>query len=157
MIRRRTVVELACLAAIVAPGSAIAGWMAGTSGAGEYAKATTASALVLSDAGASTVGDLYPGGTGDLKLKLANPNSFPVRITAVALTSGETITSNVVACNGGGTGVTLTNQTGLTLDLPANATATVFTIRGAVNMSTSSDTNCQGAVFTIPVHVTAAS
>ena len=65
--------------------------------------------------------------------------------------------SNIAACNTGGTGVTLTNQSGLTLDLVANAAATVLTVPGAVHMSSSSDTNCQGAIFTIPVDVTAAS
>jgi hypothetical protein len=155
-IRRRTLLTVAALFMLAATGIGIAAWSTSTSG-NAYSKAATASAIVLSDASASTSGDLYPGGTGDLKLKVANPNSFPVRITAVSLTSGGTITSNVAACNTGGTGVTLTNQSGLTLDLAANAAAAVLTISGAVNMSSSSNTNCQGAVFTIPVDVTAAS
>jgi hypothetical protein len=155
-IRRRTLLAIALLLALVVAGIAISAWSTSTSG-NAYSKATTASALVLSDASASTSGDLYPGGTGDLKLKVANPNSFPVRITAVSLTSGGTITSNVAGCNSGGTGVTLTNQSGLTLDLAANAAASVLTVSGAVHMSSSSDTTCQGAIFTIPVDVTAAS
>ncbi len=155
-IRRRTFVVLALLCGVVAAGAAIAAWSTSTSGDG-YAKAATASALTLSDASASTSGDLYPGGSGDLKLKVANPNDFPVRITAVSLTSGGTITSNVAACNTGGSGVSLTNQSGLTLDLAANAAATVLTVPGAVQMSSTSHNSCQGAVFTIPVDVTAAS
>ena len=105
-IRKRNVLLLVLLLALVMAGIAITSWSTSTSGNG-YSKATTASALVLSDASASTRGDLYPGGAGDLKLKVANPNSFPVRITAVSLTSGGTITSNIAACNTGGTGVTL--------------------------------------------------
>jgi hypothetical protein len=155
-IRKRTVLAIALLLMLITAGVAITAWSTSTSG-NAYSKATTASSLVLSDASASTSGDLYPGGTGDLKLKVANPNSFPVRITAVSLTSGGTITSNVAACNSGGTGVTLTNQSALTLDLTANAAASVLTVPGAVQMSSSSDTNCQGAIFTIPVDVTAAS
>jgi len=156
-IRRRTLLAVVgVVAAVAAAGGAIASWSTSTSG-NAYSKAGTASPLVLSDASASTSADLYPGADGTLKLKVANPNSFSVRITAVALTSGGTITSNVAACNSGGTGVTLTNQTGLTLDLATNAGATVFSIPGGVHMSNSSDTNCQGAVFTIPVDVTAAS
>ncbi|HZB24346.1 MAG TPA: hypothetical protein VE444_10930, partial [Gaiellaceae bacterium] len=50
------------------------------------------------------------------------------------------------------TGVTFTNQTGLTLDLAAGATAG-FTLTGAAAMSNASDNTCQGAVFTIPVVV----
>jgi hypothetical protein len=155
-IRRRTILVIVALLALLLAGIAISAWSTSTSG-NAYSKATTATPLVLSDASASTTGDLYPGGSGDLKLKVANPNSFPVRITAVSLTSGGTITSNSVPCNSGGTGVTLTNQSGLTLDLAANAAAAVYTVAGAVHMSSASDTTCQGAVFTIPVDVTAAS
>lgn len=154
--RRRTFLCLALLVVALATGGAIASWSTSTSG-NAYSKAGTATALTLSDASASTTGDLYPGGSGSLKLRVANPNNFPVRITAVSLTSGGSITSNVTACNTGGTGVSLTNQSGLTLDLAANAAAAVLTIAGAVHMSNSSDNSCQGAVFTIPVDVTAAS
>ena len=155
-IRRRTFIGLVALAAVVLIGVALGAWSTSTSGSG-YSKAGTASALVLSDASASTSGDLYPGASGDLKLKVANPNSFAVRITGVSLTSGGTITSNVAACNTGGTGVSFTAQSGLSIDLAANATAAVYTIPGSVQMSNSSHNSCQGAVFTIPVDVTAAS
>ena len=121
-IRRRTLLLALALLALLATAIGVASWSTSTSGNG-YSKAATASALTLSDASASTTGDLYPGGTGDLKLKVANPNNFPVRITAVSLTSGGTITSNVSACNTAGHGVTLTNQTGLAIDLAANAAA----------------------------------
>jgi hypothetical protein len=155
-IRRRTALVIAAVAVLALVGVAIAAWSTSTSG-NAYSKGATASAITLSDASASTTGDLYPGGTGDLKLKVANPNAFPVRITAVALQSGGSISSNVTACNSGGTGVTLTNQSGLTIDLAANAAASVVTLTGVVHMASSSDSNCQGAVFTIPVDVTAAS
>jgi hypothetical protein len=155
-IRRRTILLIVAFVVVLVAGGAIAAWSTSTSG-NAYSKGATASALTLSDASASTSGDLYPGSNGDLKLKVANPNNFPVRITAVSLTSGGTVTSNVGACNTGGTGVTLTNQSGLTLDLAANAPATVLTVSGATHMSNASDTSCQGAIFTIPVDVTAAS
>lgn len=155
-IRRRTLLLALALLAVVASGVAIAAWSTSTSGNG-YAKATTATALTLSDASASTSGDLYPGGSGDLELKVANPNSFPVRITAVTLTAGGTITSNVGACDSAGNGVSFTNQSGLAIDLAANAAATVVTLPGAVQMSSASGNSCQGAIFTIPVDVTAAS
>jgi hypothetical protein len=155
-IRRRFLLLALALLAILAAGVAVASWDTSTSGNGS-AKAATAGALVLSNASASTTGDLYPGGSGALVLKVANSNSFPIRITSVALTSGGTITSNVPACDTAGSGVTLTNQTGLAIDLTASAPATVETIAGAVHMSSSSDNSCQGAIFTIPVDVTAAS
>jgi hypothetical protein len=135
-------------------GIAIAAWTVSGSGTG-YAKASTASAITLADASANTTTDLYPGATGAVKLKVSNPNPFPVRITAVA--GNGTITSDKGAACDAATGVTFTNQTGLTLDLLASESDKVFTLAGAVAMSNASDNSCQGAVFSIPVSVTAAS
>ena len=155
-ITRKLLVVVGGTAAVAAAGTAIAAWS--TSGSGDAAaKAATASALTLADASASTSGDLYPGGSGALKLKISNPNSFPVRVTAVQLTSGGTITSSSAACNTAGHGVTLTAQTGLAVDLAANASNQVVSLAGAVQMSSTSGNACQGVVLTIPVDVTAAS
>ena len=154
--RKRTAVVLAGVTVLAAAALAAAAWVTSTSGNG-YSKAATASPLTLSDASASTTGQLYPGGSGDLKLKVSNPNSFPVRITAVSLTSGGTITSDTSGCTALNDAVTFTNQTGLTLDLAGNASGTVFTLANAVQMGSTSANACQGAVFTIPIDVTAAS
>lgn len=154
--KQKPLVVVSTVAAAVLAGGAIAAWS--TSGSGNAsAKAATASALTLADASGSTTADLYPGGSGALKLKLTNPNSFAVRITAVTLTSGGSITSSSAACNTAGHGVTFTNQTGLAVDLAANAIDQVVTLAGSVLMSTSSANSCQGVTFTIPVDVTAAS
>jgi hypothetical protein len=152
---RKLFIALAVLVAFGATGALYAAWSTSGSGSG-YAKAGTASSLTLSDASASTSADLYPGGTGAVKVRVTNPNSFPVRITTVAKQTGGTITSDKGAACNASTGVTFTDQTGLTLDLAAGATST-FTLSGAVSMSNASDNTCQGAVFTIPVDVTGAS
>jgi hypothetical protein len=151
--RRRVVVAAVVVAAVVAVGIGVAAWSVGGSGNG-YAKASTASSLTLADATAFTTAQLYPGATGDLKLRVTNPNSFPVRITAVS--GNGTITSDKGAACDASTGVTFTNQTGLALDVGAGATATL-TVPSSVSMSNSSDNSCQGAVFTVPVTVTGAS
>jgi hypothetical protein len=131
--------------ALGAVGVGIAAWS--TSGSGTaYAGAATASPL--------TLGDLYPGATGALRLEVTNPNAFPVLITAVS--GNGAITSDAGAACNAGHGVTLVSQSGLSLPLAAGATTT-FALAGAVSMSTSSVTSCQGAVFSIPVTVTAAS
>lgn len=138
---------------LVGVGVGIAAWS--TSGSGTaYSKAATASAITLGDASAATTADLYPGSTGALKLKVTNPNVFPVQITAV--TGSGAITSSAGATCDAGSGVTLTNQTGLSLAVGAGATET-FSLAGAVSMSTSVVNACQGATFSIPVTVTAAS
>lgn len=152
---RKLFFVLAALGALVVTGILFAAWSTGGSGNG-YAKAGSASALTVGDASASTTGDLYPGATGAVKLKVTNPNSFPVRITAVTKQAAASITSDKGAACNASTGVTFTDQSGLTLDLAAGATST-FTLSGAVSMTNASDNTCQGAVFTIPVDVTAIS
>lgn len=118
------------------------------------AKAQSAQALTTVDVSASTPATLYPGATGDLLLRINNPNPYPVRVTGV--TGNGAITSDAGASCTGSTGVTFTNQTGLSLDVAAN-TASTFTLSGSVAMSNASHTSCQGAVFTVPVTLTGAS
>lgn len=139
---------------VAVAGIAIAAWSVNGSGTG-YAKASTASAVTLGDASAESTATLYPGASGTAKLKVSNPNAFPVRITAV--TGNGTITTADVTCNASH-GVTFVNQTGLTLDLAANETNQVFTLAsGSVTMSNASVNACQGQTFSIPVSVTAIS
>lgn len=152
---RKLFFVLAAVAALVVTGILLAAWSTSGSGNG-YAKAGTASALTVNDASASTTADLYPGANGTVKLSVTNPNPFAVRITAVTKQAAGTITSDKGAACNASTGVTFNNQTGLTLDLAANTTST-FSLANAVSMSNASDNSCQGAVFTIPVDVTAAS
>jgi hypothetical protein len=151
--RKLIVASVVLLAAIVAVGVGLGAWSLGGTGNGA-AKATTASNITLADATAFTTADLYPGATGNLKLRATNPNPFPVRITAVS--ANGTITSDKGAACDASTGVTFSNQTGLTLDLAAGATATL-TVPSSVSMSNASDNSCQGAVFTVPVSLTAVS
>jgi hypothetical protein len=151
---RKLVFVLAAIVVLVLSSIVLAAWSTSGSGTG-YAKAGTASALVIGDATASTTADLYPGATGTVQLKVTNPNSFPVRITAVSKQAGAITSDKGAACNAA-TGVTFTNQTGLTLDLAAGATST-FPLANAVSMTNASDNTCQGAVFSIPVDVTGVS
>jgi hypothetical protein len=146
--RRWSFLALLLLGAVIA-GVAVGAWNVTGSGSG-YAKAGVATGLTLNDASGATVADLYPGSTGAVKLNVTNPNAFPVRITTVTGT-GAITSDKGAACNAA-TGVTFTNQTGLTLDLAAGATS-AFSLSGAAAMSNSSDNSCQGAIFTIPVSV----
>ena len=132
---------------------AYAAWTASGGGQG-YAKAGSAQALTTVDVSASTTATLYPSGTGSVLLRIANPNPYPVRVTSVS--GSGTVTSDKGAACDASTGVSFTNQTGLTLDIPASSAAT-FTLAGAAAMSNASDNSCQGAVFTIPVTLSGAS
>jgi hypothetical protein len=151
--RLKLVVALSALALIIAAGVTFGSWSLSGTGNG-YAKAVTPSNLTLNDASASTVAQLYPGGTGDVKVSITNPNAFAVTITGVS--GSGTITSDKGATCDASTGVSYTNQTGLSLALAAGATQ-VFTLTGAAAMSNSTVDACKGAIFTIPVSVTATS
>jgi hypothetical protein len=137
-----------------------AAWTA-TGGGSGYAKATTAQALTTVDVSASTTATLYPGANGDLLLKIHNPNPYPVQVTDV--TGNGTITADASHSTCGSdaqhpTGVTFTNQSGLSINVPdANTNSgdgagnKQTTLSGSVHMSNASDNSCQGATFAVPV------
>jgi len=93
---------------------------------------------------------LIPGATGDVALQVVNPNSFAVTLKTV--TGNGTITADAghPACSP--TGVTYTDQSALSINVPANSTTPVA-LAGAASMSTLSASGCQGATFTIPVTI----
>jgi hypothetical protein len=147
---KRSIAAMLTVGGALAVSVAFAAWTATGTGSG-YAKADSAQALSTVDVSASTSATLYPGATGDVMLRISNPNPYPVRVTEVE--GNGTITSDAGAACNASTGVTFTDQTGLTLDVPASGQAT-FTLSGSVAMSNGSDDSCQGAVFTIPVTLT---
>jgi hypothetical protein len=146
-ITRKAAVVAALVLALGVAGVAGAAWLASGTGSGN-AKATTAQGLTTLDASADTTAQLFPGGTGDLVVKIKNPNPYPVQV--------QTITQNGVPTADGGhsgcttTGVSLTTVTGATDNVPANSTVE-FTHTGKVSMDNTSQDACQGATFTIPV------
>jgi hypothetical protein len=148
--RKKLFVAGGLVAGMMASGIAWAAWTAEGTGNG-YAKATTAQALTTDDVSATTVGQLYPGGSGDVKLTINNPNPYPVTVTSIS--GAGAITADTAGCTV--TGVTFTDTTG-TWDVAANDETSV-TLTGAASMSNDSDNACQGAVFTIPVSLSGAS
>jgi hypothetical protein len=136
-----------------AVGFVYAAWTTTGTGSG-YAKAGTSQALTTVDVSASTGATLYPGVSGDVKLQIHNPNAYAVRVTAVS--GNGTITADAGHSGCTTTGVTFTNQSGLTIDIAAGGDATP-TLTGAVAMSNASLNACQGATFTIPVSLTGTS
>jgi hypothetical protein len=134
-------------------GLVYAAWTTNGTGSG-YAKATSASPLTTVDVSATTPATLYPGADGNVLVRINNPNTFPVRVTAISGNGAITAAGGTGTCTT--TGVTFTNQSGLTLDIPASSAAT-STLTAAAHMSNASDDGCQGATFTIPVSLIGAS
>jgi hypothetical protein len=134
-------------------GLVYAAWTTTGSGSG-YAKAQSAQALTTIDVSASTTATLYPGANGDVLIKVNNPNPYPVRVTDITGTGAITADSGHASCVT--TGVTFTDQSGLTFDIAANSSAQT-TLSGTAHMSNASDNGCQGATFTIPVGLSGSS
>jgi hypothetical protein len=143
-----------CAAVLTTGAVTFGSWAVGSDPGAGYSKAKSSANLTLNDVSTSTVADLYPGGTGNVLVSVTNPNSFAVTITSIA--GAGAITSNAGAACTASTGVTFTDQTGLSLALGAGATS-MFTLADKAAMSNASVTSCQGAIFTIPVTVTATS
>jgi hypothetical protein len=154
--RSRLAALCAVAATLVGAGLVFAAWTTSGNGSG-YAKAGSAQSLTTVDASATTSATLYPGATGDLTVKLSNPNAYPVRVTSVSLNGSNADIAPDGAHSGcTTTGVSFSNQSGLSIDVPANGTAQA-TLPGSVSMSNASVDGCQGATFTIPVTVSGSS
>ncbi len=78
----RLAVAASVTAVVIAGGLTTFGaWTVGGSGDG-YAKAVTASNLTMNVV-AAAAGDLYPGGTGNVRYSVTNPNAFPEDVPLV--------------------------------------------------------------------------
>ncbi len=150
--KRATITSL-FLGILLVGSVAFAYWTAGGSGNG-YAKAATPQLLSTVDVSASTTADLYPGGTGTLKIQIHNPNSYAVTVTDIAATGVGT--SGNVACDAANTVSLVAPLSGLTIAVPANGDSVVQTFGSAVQMSygATADNSCQGKTFSIPVSLT---
>ena len=157
IINRKLAVAVIAVA-FAAVGLVYAAWT--TNGTGSaYAKAGSAQAISTIDVSASTTASLYPGVSGDVLIKLDNPNPYPVTVTAITGSGSITADAGHSGCTT--TGVTFTNQTGLSLVVPAKSGGVdgvlQQTLTGAASMSNASLNACQGATFTIPVTLTGTS
>jgi hypothetical protein len=152
--KTRLALALSAVAVMATTAVTFGSWSVSSSAGSGYSKAKVASSLTLSDASASTTAQLYPGGTGDIWIKVTNSNPFAVTVTSV--TGAGTISSDKGAACDAATGVTFTNTTGLTQAVGAGATVT-FSLAGKVAMSNASDNSCQGAVFSVPITLAATS
>ena len=152
--KARLALALAAVAVVATTAVTFGSWSVTSSAGSGYSKAKVALSLTLSDASASTTAQLYPGGTGDIWIKVTNSNPFAVTVTSVS--GAGTITSDKGAACDASTGVTFTNTTGLSQAVGAGATVT-FSLAGKVAMSNASDNSCQGAIFSVPITLAATS
>jgi hypothetical protein len=162
---KRAVVIGTTLAVAGIASAAWADWLANGDG-NAYASAGTAQVLTTNVV--TTDATLYPGVTGDSTISINNPNPYPVKITRIEWNPSDGVQATPVAgstCNNTGVyfGDFSTNNigsggvlTGLDLEV-GKGTSAQFTLPKTVHMINGSEDGCQGATFSIKVHVTGAS
>ncbi|HEX2785768.1 MAG TPA: hypothetical protein VHN36_19495, partial [Ilumatobacteraceae bacterium] len=103
------------------------------------AKALTAQTITVS--ASSGTADLYPGFTqGDLYFTSANTNPYPVTFTS--MTPGSITSSDQTNCPAAN--VSVVSASGLSIVVPAGATASPGTVANVVTMAAGAPDGCQG-------------
>jgi hypothetical protein len=153
--RVRALLVVLLLAAAALPGTAAYAWWSGSGSGSGSASAGTLEALVISGDAATPTSQLLPGQTGSVTLLVHNPNAFPVRLVAVTrVVSSEISVSGASGCTIANSGISFTDQTGLSISVPTGVDWQEIQLPDAVSMAASSDDACQGAAFGIPVQLT---
>ncbi|MEU4164275.1 hypothetical protein [Actinoplanes sp. NPDC026670] len=163
--KRSAAIATAAVVAVGGAGAAYAAWLLSGGGSGA-ATAGSAQGLILTDINTAGPGDdvtvtpaFFPGSTNDVAFTVENPNPFPVRITGIVLTVGNsTNEANCLAAN-----VTVNSQAQLpaaaTLVVPAKVGAnngtSAINYTGALRMIENAHDDCQGASFPITVALSA--
>jgi hypothetical protein len=169
---RRTKIIAGVVGAALAGGVAFAttNWVVGlANGSSGEGQAANISNLTITAVASPAAGNLlYPGGTGDAVIKISNPNSFPVTITAVQLPTNTTyangyndsaLSSAITGCSASSPSTvtwnfaTATSGSSHTLTSPltvaANGNLSV-TLTNDAQMGNSAPAACAGAYFQLP-------
>ncbi|BEL11438.1 hypothetical protein Q0Z83_096290 [Actinoplanes sichuanensis] len=163
--KRSAAIATAAVVAVGGAGAAYAAWLLSGGGSGA-ATAGTAQGLTIKDLNGNHVADdvavspaFFPGSTNGVAFTVENPNPFPVRITGIVLTVGDS--TNESGCKANNIEVNSGAQ------LPAAATLVVPAKQGSVNGSSAisyagalsmvenASDDCQAAAFPITVALAA--
>lgn len=143
---RMKIVSAVCGCLLVAAGAyAATNWVvglnAGSSGEGQSA---TISNLTITAVASPAAGNLlYPGGSGDVVVTIANPNPFPVTISAVNLPTTTTYASGYTtsALATTQTGCIATTPSGVTWSFATAVSGSAHTLQSAVTVGASGAPN----------------
>ena len=154
--KRRVLITVSAvgLGAAALSGVSLAYWTESGNSAGTAQSATNLSGVTVQSVAVSdfsTPGMLIPGGSADVVVKVANSNSFPVTITSIATTAGQSVTADN---NCTPTGVDL-HRPGRQLGRRRGQRRHGLVLGNAASMDNTSASACQGTTFRIPVTVTA--
>lgn len=98
-------------------------------------------------------GLLYPGGSADLAVTIANPNAFAVRVPELARdaaqgTNGFAVDASHSACGVAALSYVTQNNGGAGWTVPASGSLTLA-LSGSISMAASAANACQGATFQV--------
>jgi hypothetical protein len=157
---RRLAITVAGVALVFVIGARMASafFTSGGSGTGSATTGTMQTVTVVAATGTPTT-PLVPGATGDVVLKVNNPNHFAVSVAAVSYNSAGSITFDAAhsACTTTDASpiVSFSVPAGdLPLTVAASSSAS-FDLANSVTMAMKATSNCQGATIFIPVTITA--
>ncbi len=121
-----------------------------TSGTGSVA---SLSSITISSATVTPSSALLPGATSDATFELNNPNSVAVTIVAVSQ-NGDISVSGGSDCNATNAHVSFSDQSSLSIVVPAGATNYAVDLPAALSMTSDAASGCQAATFNVPIFVT---
>jgi hypothetical protein len=172
---RMKIVSAVCGCVLVAAGAyAATNWVVGLNAgsSGEGQSATIANLSITAVASPAPGNVLFPGGTGDVVVTIANTNSYPVTITAVNLPTSTTqaggfttsaLSTAQTGCSTSTSGVTwnfATTTSGTSHTLPlggvtvgasgASNNPLVVTLNNDALMSSTSPAACANTFFSMP-------
>ena len=157
MIRRHifsmtAAIVLATAVLVVAAASGYAYWTSSGDGTGA-ASTGSLQAVVVTGSVATPTSLLLPGLTASAAFRATNPNHFDVTITSVTQ-DGDVTVFGGSGCTPVNAAVAMADQTGLSINVPANAVDWPVELdSGAVTMGAGSANGCQSATFDIPIMV----
>jgi hypothetical protein len=142
------------IATMTATGIGFAIWLTGGTGRG-FGKSSHLNSLVLLDIpSAEMTGDLFPGGDGDLSIRVSNTNNFPVFVRSVIFDSGNGVETQPTACNPSLLTAPGLPATNLSLGpIPANGQGTVV-LNDVLHLDIGAPDNCQDTRFSVPLMIT---
>jgi hypothetical protein len=143
---RTKIVSAVCGCLLVAGGAyAATNWVVGlNSGSSGEGQSATISNLSITAVASPAAGNLlYPGGSGDVVVTIANPNPFPVTISAVNLPTSSTdaggYTTSALAT--AQTGCLATTPSGVTWNFATATSGSSHTLQSAVTVGASGAAN----------------
>jgi hypothetical protein len=138
------------LLVVVPSGAAFAYWNGSGVGTASAATGTMAAPSVVAFVGGDTPsGALLPGGTSDVIVRINNPNTYALTLTAISANGSIVVSGAQGTCTSSGVSTNFPSSPAISVA----AGSTLVHLPGAALMSVGSQSGCQGATFTIPVNV----